>query len=345
MDQTVESPESVGQATGWRETLRPGQRVGAALQARLDELARPAAPELREVVTAVLRRPAKRLRPALLLAAASSGGDSDAALSCAAAVEAIHQSSIVHDDLMDGTDRRGQMLTAHRRYGLGLAVVAGDYLVAAAGDALCGVGAEAARVGLHAYREMCVAQARETAGAYRIGTVEEHLDVVRGKTGALLRAACVLGARAGGLDEVRVRAFGAFGLAFGVVFQLVDDLVDLLSTPELCQKQVGQDLPNGTYTLPVLLAARRHGRALVARLGPGRDRRTLDEARVLVCDPAVLAEAFSYAVEYAAVARCSLPGHPLAELPADYLRDTLPSMVAPARRPMVESLLAAAELG
>jgi geranylgeranyl pyrophosphate synthase len=100
---------------------------------------------------------------------------------------------------------------------------------------------------------MCEGQARETANLFRVSTVEEYLATVRDKTGALIGAACQLGALCG-LDSAAARALHSFGEAFGVVFQVLDDLMDVLSTPELWGKPVQHDVTNGVYTLPVLFA-------------------------------------------------------------------------------------------
>jgi geranylgeranyl pyrophosphate synthase len=235
-------------------------RIDPSLRDQFDRLlvsaVRSAIPWLESALTRVLRRPSKRLRPALVLAAAACGRrpDISTALTCAVAVELLHQSSLVHDDLMDEASFRGDQATLYTSNGAAGAVLGGDYLLAAGGRLIAGIGSEAALVWHEAYRRMCEGQARETANLFRVSTVEEYLKTVRDKTGALIGAACQLGALCG-LDSAAARALSSFGEAFGVVFQVLDDLMDVLSTPDLWGKPVQHDVTNGVYTLPVLFAA------------------------------------------------------------------------------------------
>jgi geranylgeranyl pyrophosphate synthase len=333
--------------------LDPALRV--RLQQRLEELIQPAGPSLGTVLTPILRRPAKRIRPALLLTVADSGGTlfrsgivADA-LTCAAALELLHQSSLIHDDLMDDAPSRGNLPTVHHTHSSGLALVAGDYLVGAAGAALCDVDVEAARDGLRAYREMCRGQALETVSRHNVIDVERHLEILRGKTGALLRAACTLGARLADLGPQATTAYGEYGLSFGTLFQIVDDLLDLVSTPDLAGKPIGQDLPNGVYTLPVLLAARRYGDSFTRHLKPGDHELSAARARTMARRDVVLAEVLAYACQCATAAQDSLrdvPDSPvrtrLAALPFTFLERAVGMKVAPEHRRSLTALLPAA---
>jgi geranylgeranyl pyrophosphate synthase len=270
---------------------------------------------LRPVLLPVLRRPAKRLRPALLLALA--GGRIDrAAISCAAAVELLHLSSLIHDDLMDEAVQRGGTRSVHVTHGAGMAIVAGDLLVAEAIAALGEVDPRCAAEGLRAYAEMCRGQAGELHAQNRLIEVDRHLEILAGKTGALLSASCSIGAV---LADIPSGPAARFGQAVGVLFQIVDDLLDLCATAADAGKPVGQDLVNGVYTLPALLAARRHGRAFTDEL----ERGDLAAVREMAGDGAILAEVLHHARRYAVVAEESvrrLPAHPaLTALPGELL--------------------------
>lgn len=218
----------------------------------------------------LLTRPGKRLRPALVFAAAACGpapGEQDM-VACAASVELMHLSSLVHDDLMDGAISRGGRPTLHFTHGRDAALLGGDHLVAAGGQLAAQVSADAARAWQQGYRDLCAGQIRETANRHRSGQhLDEYLASVRGKTGALMRASCLLGAQCAGLDDAQVAALGRFGDAFGMVFQLVDDLMDVLSTEQLWTKPVQLDVPNGIYTAAVLSALGAPGSALRNLLG------------------------------------------------------------------------------
>lgn len=297
--------------------IRLDLRSADALEVRLREIARTSGAALRPLLTPVLGRRGKRMRPWLLLTFAGVPTGM-AAVTCAAGVELLHQSSLVHDDLMDSAPLRGGVPAVHTTHGPGMAVVAGDFLVAAGMESLASVGSWHAMAGLRAYADMCRGQAQETADRHRLVHVDQHLGVLAGKTGALLRAACAIGARLAGLDRARVERAGRYGLALGVLYQLVDDLLDLGATAAEAGKPVGQDIANGIYTLPVLLAADRHGDAFAEHLSRGSA--GLAAARDLALREDVMADVAGYIRRYAAAAednaRALPPGPARARLAA-----------------------------
>jgi heptaprenyl diphosphate synthase len=235
----------------------PDDRLPELLESALMDAGHCPDPWLASGLAPLLRRPAKRLRPALVLATAAcgSGPDLTAAVSCAAAVELIHLSSLVHDDLMDDADTRCGIRTLHRDRGPEAAIVGGDFLFAAGLRHAAGVSAHCADVCLEAYVGMCVGQARETSNRFRPGTtMDEYLLAVNGKTAALMRAACRLGGLCAGLPSHQMDALARFGESLGMAFQLVDDLMDVVSTEALWSKPVESDMANGVYTVCVLAA-------------------------------------------------------------------------------------------
>jgi geranylgeranyl pyrophosphate synthase len=226
------------------------------LSRRLSTVAAAGGAWLREPLHGVLNRPGKRLRPALVYAVAGLGPapDEAAAFECATALELLHLSSLVHDDLMDSADSRGGLPTLHLTHGVGAAVLAGDILAAAGGATVARVGPVASAAWQDAYLAMCRGQAAEAALRHHLPKVEECVAVMEGKTATLIGAACRVGAWCGGMPPAWQEAFAAYGLAFGLVFQLLDDLMDVLSTPRLWGKPVRHDVTQGIYTLPVILA-------------------------------------------------------------------------------------------
>ncbi len=319
--------------------------VNPALAERLESTiaaaARCASPWLAGGLRPLLARPGKRLRPALLFATAACGRAMDraAAVKCAASLELMHLSSLIHDDLMDEADTRGGLPTLHKSIGPAGAIVGGDYLLAIGGRLAAEVAADAAVVWHQSYADLCLGQACETANRYRVDvTTDEYLAAVRGKTAALMRAACRLGALCGWLRPAEVDAFTEFGEAFGMVFQLVDDVMDVFSSPDLWAKPVEQDVPNGVYT-PCVLAAfddRLPGGTRVRDLlGPtmaAHDvRRVYDHVR-----GAGVAAALVLVDEYVARAESALSRLPaslavesVAELPRRYVTSVVRSKVDP----------------
>ncbi|MFL5239051.1 MAG: polyprenyl synthetase family protein [Rhizomicrobium sp.] len=204
----------------------------------------------------------KRLRPFLLLqSAALFGVPSEQALRAAAAIEAVHTYSLVHDDLpcMDDDDLRRGRPTTHRAFDEATAVLAGDALLTIAFDILAGAETHpAGQVRARLVSEL--ARAGGTLGmiggqmidieapVHAFG-VDEVIQLQRLKTGALFEFCCVAGpilGKAGAEHECRLRDYAR---DFGLVFQITDDLLDVLSTTEKTGKAVGKDAEQGKATL------------------------------------------------------------------------------------------------
>jgi len=179
--------------------------------------------------------PGKRLRPAVLLAAAEAcGGSHAAALPAAAAIEMLHAYTLVHDDLpaMDDDDERRGRPTVHVAFGEGIAILAGDGLLTASFAALAELGPYAgAAVAVLARRagaaELLGGQAIDlTASPGALGTIAAIERLHAAKTGALFAAAAELGAIAAGAPAATCAALGRYGLSIGIAFQHADDRDD-----------------------------------------------------------------------------------------------------------------------
>jgi geranylgeranyl pyrophosphate synthase len=233
----------------------------------------------------------KRLRP--LLVFLSAPGDPPAA--AGAAVELVHMASLVHDDLIDRAALRRGHATAWRTHGSVAARATGDYLfgrafseLAASGDTL---GVE---ILAHAALALVRGEAMQHAQAHRPETtVEQYLERCSLKTAELFRAACLLASR----DE----RLGRFGHALGLAFQITDDILDCTGSTIETGKVAGNDLREGTPTLPLLLAAKEDG-AVRGALAGG----SLDGALVRVAATGALEAAREVALRYAAQARAHL---------------------------------------
>ena len=179
--------------------------------------------------------PGKRLRPAVLIAAAEAcGGERATALPAASAIEMLHAYTLVHDDLpaMDDDDERRGRPTVHIAYGEAIAILAGDGLLTQAFETLGELGPRAgAAVTVLARRagsrELLAGQAIDlTAARSDLATIGAVERLHAAKTGALFAAAAELGAIAAGAPEPTCRALGRYGMAIGVAFQHADDRDD-----------------------------------------------------------------------------------------------------------------------
>ena len=198
----------------------------------------------------------KRVRAALVLAAHRAvGGDAAGVIGVAGAVEIVHAYSLVHDDLpcMDDDDLRRGRPTTHRAFDVPSATRAGYLLVPVAARVLVEAGrslelddATIGRMAVELFRAsgiegMVGGQWRDLEAEQRQLGLEELTSVHRGKTGALIRASCVLGGMAGDASPEAVLALAAYGEDIGLAFQVADDVLDVTGTSTELGKTAGRD--------------------------------------------------------------------------------------------------------
>jgi geranylgeranyl pyrophosphate synthase len=236
-----------------------GQRV-VAVEATMADLLGTTDASLAEPCLRILRARGKRLRPILVMAAAECGPeppDPRTVLAAASAVELLHIGSLVHDDIMDHAEDRRGVPTISFREGPHTAILCGDVLFALSGQAAALVSPAAAVELAQTIVAICNGQIREQLDNFNPARSEQAIfESMEAKTAALLRTSCRLGGHCSGLDEDAIDALGAYGHAFGMAFQLVDDVQDFLSTRNVTGKPVLNDVRCGVYTLPVALALR-----------------------------------------------------------------------------------------
>ncbi|MGW3290742.1 family 2 encapsulin nanocompartment cargo protein polyprenyl transferase [Streptomyces sp. NPDC001002] len=206
----------------------------------------------------------KAIRPALVLTAAAALGGPRApaaAVRAAAAVELVHNFTLLHDDVMDRDTTRRHRPTAWTVFGDADAILAGDALQALALGLLAedphpASSAAAARLAACVV-ELCAGQHADTALESRHPgevTLDEVLTMAEAKTGALLGCACALGALYAGASDDDVEALDAFGRQAGLAFQLIDDVIGIWGDPKRTGKPAGADLAVRKKSLPVVAA-------------------------------------------------------------------------------------------
>ncbi|MEW9550098.1 polyprenyl synthetase family protein [Nonomuraea sp. NPDC050783] len=200
----------------------------------------------------------KRLRPALTLATSIALGrpPDRRVITAAACVELVHAGSLVHDDLMDRASERRGRRTLNAELGAGKALVIGDFMVARAGlAALTSVSRPVAEVLAATVVELAEGQFLEASELFDPGrTVDSALRSITAKTAALFRAGCLVAAICARAPQEERARLAAYGEKFGLVFQILDDLLDLTATSAQLGKPAGNDLRQGVYSLPLLLA-------------------------------------------------------------------------------------------
>lgn len=330
---TVVTPNTLGHA---RDLITPTLR---AVVDRLD-------PRIRLVVSyhlgwcdehgcALNSNGGKAVRPGLaLLAAEASGADAHTALAGAAAVELVHNFSLVHDDVMDRDARRRHRPTVWALWGDAVAVLTGDAMLSLAHEVLLGcdsphAGAAQTVIAV-ATRELIRGQAADTAFENRSDvSLDECVAMAWDKTAALMAASAVTGAVLAGARSPVREALGAYGGHIGLAFQLVDDLLGIWGRPEVTGKPVYSDLRSRKKTLPVTWTVENGGaagRQLAAwladetRAGAATDDEFADVARLVergggrawACEEAHR----RVALGIEALARADIPPGPAAELAA-----------------------------
>jgi geranylgeranyl diphosphate synthase type I len=255
---------------GWLDRLSPEVRAVAAYHLGLAEADGAPSPG---------RPGGKALRPALaLLSARAAGAPPERGVASAAAVEFVHNFSLLHDDIMDGDTERRHRPTAWTVFGAGAAILAGDALLALAQDILLSDPAPqsvwAARCLSAAVQRLITGQGADLAFERRDDvTLSECLEMAGDKTAALMACACSIGAIHVGAPASLAMGLAAFGAHVGLAFQLTDDLLGIWGAPEVTGKPVRSDLRARKKSLPIVAAltgGSDAGRELGALLAAGR---------------------------------------------------------------------------
>lgn len=218
------------------------------------------APGLYEPVRYALAAGGKRLRPLLCLEAClACGGDPAEAMPAALALEMFHNFTLVHDDIMDGSDTRRGRPSVAARYGSNQAILSGDAMLTLAACIIAGVPAPVAAAVAGEFNEMALrvyeGQQLDTEFETRKDvTVDEYFEMISLKTGALLASACRIGAMIAGAPEATCRALYDYGMELGLAFQLRDDWLDTFGDPLEFGKEIGGDIVNGKKTWLLITA-------------------------------------------------------------------------------------------
>ncbi len=212
----------------------------------------------------------KRVRPLLLLLVASAlGKEWVSCLPGAAAVEIVHNFSLVHDDIQDNSPTRRGRPALWAKYGMPMAINAGDALLTIAHLAMLDLKAafrsdivlRCAAILQQACLDLTLGQFMDLASQRQSGlTLEDYWAMVGGKTAALLSASAQIGALLVSEDEATAQRFGDFGRALGLAFQVQDDILGIWGDEALTGKSTASDLVEGKSSLPILYGMSRDAR-------------------------------------------------------------------------------------
>jgi geranylgeranyl pyrophosphate synthase len=279
-----------------------------------------------EAMEQILDAGGKRLRPALVFLSAGLGPARrvDDIHRAAMAIEFIHNATLIHDDLIDGAPTRRGLRTIHETLGPNPAIIIGDYYFAKGANLMSQIGnPEIDAVLSQTVMTICFGEMLQLTSQRRYDqSLEEYYAKIERKTAVLLAASTFCGAVLGGLDDRQVEAIRSFGRLLGMSFQIADDVLDYLATEEEVGKPVGNDLKQGTVTLPLMLARQSTNGQLDAVLAkPVLDDADYAEVVRIVRNSSGIDESYAYAKTFGDKARAELEAFP----PSAY-RDALESL-------------------
>jgi octaprenyl-diphosphate synthase len=299
--------------------------VNALIRARM---ASENAPRIPEVTAHLIEAGGKRLRPMLTLAAARlCGYEGRHHIGLAATVEFIHTATLLHDDVVDESEKRRGQPTANLLWDNKSSVLVGDYLFARAFQLMVETGSlRVLAILSEAAATIAEGEVLQLSAARNLATSEEtYFKVIRGKTAALFSAATEVGGVIAERPEAIQRALFEYGDALGIAFQIADDLLDYGGTSERIGKNVGDDFREGKVTLPVIRALakasadeRAFWRRTIEKRSEGEG--DLETAMRLLARHGALESTRATALEWAAKAKAALaplPEHPIREMLSD----------------------------
>jgi len=205
----------------------------------------------------------KRLRPYMVIKSCQIlGGKVSNAIPAASAVEMVHNFTLVHDDIMDNDEMRHGVPTVHKKFGMPIAILAGDVLFSKAfqiiTESKLSANATTQLVSrlAKACVDVCEGQLLDVKMAYekKIPTQAEYITMICKKTAALFDVSCAMGAIVATNKFNDISNLSSFGRNLGIAFQITDDLIGVMGEPKITKKPVGNDLREGKKSLPILMA-------------------------------------------------------------------------------------------
>lgn len=202
----------------------------------------------------------KRLRPTLLLAMNDAfGGETGSALWPAVGVEIFHNFTLVHDDVMDNADMRRGRLTVYKKWDINTAILSGDAMTTMAYKCMAGCPPQYLPEVIDRYSMMTmnVYEGQQIDSEFETRddvAFEDYIEMIMGKTSALIAYPCAIGALIAGASQEDVEAVFNFGISLGIAFQMQDDYLDVYGDPATFGKEIGGDIVNDKKTWLFIIA-------------------------------------------------------------------------------------------
>ena len=265
----------------------------------------------------------KRLRPFMVIESCKIlGGKTSDSLPAASAVEMVHNFTLVHDDIMDNDEIRHGVPTVHKKFGIPIAILAGDVLFSKAFQIVTKSNLSAKSINQLVTRlskacvDVCEGQLLDIkmAEERKIPSQKEYVNMISKKTAALFDVSCAMGAICASNKEKDILNLSSFGRNLGIAFQITDDLIGVMGNPKVTKKPVGNDLREGKKSLPILLAIKaakgKDKKIIQKAFGNSKiSKKNLDEAVSVIRSLGIEENVRNQAVKYAEKAEKSLDSY------------------------------------
>ena len=212
----------------------------------------------------IINQGGKRQRPFILISSGQMfNGQVELMIPAAAAIELLHNFTLIHDDIMDNDEERRGVPTVHMKYGIPMAILAGDLIFAKSFESAlnliqnahysCAQIIKITQALTNASVEVCEGQALDLqiANSKEFPSKEEYYRLVELKTSSLFKACTIMGSTLAGADPYSIELMCEFGRLYGLCFQLVDDVLGVTGNPSVIGKPVGNDVREGKKTIIV----------------------------------------------------------------------------------------------
>ena len=303
----------------------------AMIEAELINVLEDSQGAVRDICLHILNAGGKRVRPLLVWhSGLMFGPDSHDLKRTAVAVELIHMASLIHDDIIDGSELRRNRPTVQKQWGNHRAVLGGDYLFAKAFGVLADSGLiKPLGIMVRAIQDMCQGEILQDGDQFNSRvSLERYYDRITKKTAVLLEASCKAGALVSGATELQAASIGLFGLNLGLAFQIIDDILDLCGDESKMGKPKYTDLIKGNLTLPIILLMQEpqyQGWLMEKFNEENLNQRVLAKIEAAVKDSGVAERAFAVGVSHLEEARHRLKS--FVESPARQFLESLTYML------------------
>lgn len=212
-----------------------------------------------QAVLQMIHAGGKMLRPAYQLLFSSFGPEQDQkkATAIAAAIEMLHTATLIHDDIVDEAELRRGLSSIRSQFGNSVAVYAGDYLFVSCFKLMANYASSMKSLQMHSksMESILNGELGQMDNRYNINlSVADYLEAISGKTAELFALSCAIGAYESGTSRKFAEQAGKIGLAIGMAFQIMDDILDYTQDQQKLGKPVLEDVKQGVYSLPLILA-------------------------------------------------------------------------------------------